>query len=127
MEHVAGPFKKKFREYEQPWHIRKFDAVREEILELEPEILNDKPSNERVSCALLPHSPPDLLLHRHSRPISRGGAPLVTACYCAEQIFGPHCSGIGASVRGPAWSWGGASQQKHHDEAACEAFLRLFP
>jgi len=58
MQHVAGPFKKKFREYEQPWHIRKFDAVREEILELEPEILNDKPSNERVSCALLPQTLP---------------------------------------------------------------------
>jgi len=71
MEHVAGPFKKKFREYEQPWHIRKFDAVREEILELEPEILNDKPSNERVSCA-----PLNLLLHG-TRGLFRGEAHLL--------------------------------------------------
>ena len=59
-EHRAGPFDKKFREYEQPWHIRKFDSVREDILELEPDILNDKPRNEQVPslcpCASTSHS-----------------------------------------------------------------------
>ena len=49
MLHVAGPFNKKFRDYEQPWHCSKFDGVRDEILELEPEILNDKAANEQVS------------------------------------------------------------------------------
>ena len=46
--HLAGPFKKSFRDYEQPWHISKFDNVKLEILELEPDILSDKPSNEQV-------------------------------------------------------------------------------
>jgi len=46
--HVAGPFKKAFRDYEQPWHISKFDSVKLEILELEPDIFSDKPSNEQV-------------------------------------------------------------------------------
>lgn len=48
MLHVAGPFRKKFRDHEQPWHISKFDSVREGIIEREPEILSDKPSNEQV-------------------------------------------------------------------------------
>ena len=61
MLHVAGPFKKKFREFEQPWHIKRFDSVRQEILEQEPDILSDKPENERV----------------HSSPLARPACELV--------------------------------------------------
>lgn len=51
MLHVAGPFNKKFREFEQPWHVKKFDSVRHDILEQEPDILSDKPENERVPAS----------------------------------------------------------------------------
>ena len=44
---MAGPFKKTFRDYEQPWHIVKFSGVKDEILKLEPEIF-DTPGNEQV-------------------------------------------------------------------------------
>ena len=47
LPHVAGPFKKTFRDYEQPWHIVKFSGVKDEILKLEPEIF-DTPGNEQV-------------------------------------------------------------------------------
>ncbi len=48
MQHVAGPFDKKYREFQQPWHVAKFDSVRKDILEQEPDILSDKPENEQV-------------------------------------------------------------------------------
>ena len=48
MQRVAGPLEKSFREYEQPWHIDRFDTVRRAILELEPSILDDKPIAEQV-------------------------------------------------------------------------------
>lgn len=105
MLHVAGPFKKKFREFEQPWHIKRFDSVRQEILEQEPDILSDKPENERV----------------HSSPLARPACELVRtlarmlpsrALFCwlaymrdclAEQVLGTHCgsaaAGVGRSLR----------------------------
>jgi hypothetical protein len=48
MPRVAGPFEKSFREYEQPWHIDRFDTVRRAILALEPSILDDKAIAEQV-------------------------------------------------------------------------------
>jgi hypothetical protein len=48
LPHVAGPFRKKFHDHEQPWHICKFDSVRNDILEREPDVLSDTPSNEQV-------------------------------------------------------------------------------
>lgn len=62
LPHVAGPFKKTFRDYEQPWHIVKFSGVKDEILKLEPEIF-DTPGNEQV-CASFP--PPVPLIGTHA-------------------------------------------------------------
>ena len=37
-KHFGGSLKKKFKEYEQPWHIQKFEPVRAWICEVEEEI-----------------------------------------------------------------------------------------
>jgi hypothetical protein len=54
MQHVAGPFDKNYREFEQSWHVAKFDSVRKDILEQEPDILSDKPENEQVRGVRMP-------------------------------------------------------------------------
>jgi hypothetical protein len=81
---VAGPFTK-FRDHEQPWHISKFDSVREGIIEREPDILSDKPSNEQVpTCPLVCHA---------------GASPRFTLILLrAEQVPGAHLRGLGAGV-----------------------------
>lgn len=46
-KHHGGPFNKQFKEYEQPWHIQKFEPVREWLNEMEPQYLKQKSAAEQ--------------------------------------------------------------------------------
>eukprot|EP00960_Hanusia_phi_P039667 753975-Hanusia_phi.AAC.3 len=42
IRHYGGPFKKKFKEYEQPWYISKFENVKNCLIELDETFLAEK-------------------------------------------------------------------------------------
>lgn len=47
IRHFGGPFKKKFKEYEQPWYISKFENVKNCLIELDDSFLAEKEPQEQ--------------------------------------------------------------------------------